>query len=168
MKRAKLQGTPWHYGQLRRTCKNGSKSCIYNKNICVCKCSQHYHKKCVGKGNCEEFESNGNQAKIMLTNFKNDKSYNRGGSKMIENTAIDIEDDNIIPNETQEEKFKRISHGRIKNVVDDLRKIASLSNKARYSYTDDEIEKMFTYLQRALDKTKDSFKQEDFMEEFKW
>lgn len=104
----------------------------------------------------------------MSSNLKNDKSYTRGGSKMIENTAIDIEDENIIPNETQEEKFKRISNGRIKNVVDDLRKIASLSNKARYSYTDDEIEKMFSYLQRALDKTKDSFKQEDFMEEFKW
>lgn len=88
MKRAQLQGTPWHYEQLRRTCKDGSKFCIYNKNICVCKCSQHYHKKCVGK--------------------------------------------------------------------------------ARYSYTNDEIEKMFSYLQRAFDKTKDSFKQEDFMEEFKW
>lgn len=167
MKRSKLQGTPWHYEQVQRTCKNGSKYCIYNKNICVCKCSPHHHKKCVGKGNCDEFESKGNEAKTLSSQYI--KSNNKKREfKMIENTSLDIEEENIIPNETQEDKFKRISYGRIKNVVDDLRKIASLSNKARYSYTDKEIEKMFTYLQRALDKTKDAFKQEDFMEEFKW
>lgn len=33
---SQLQGTPWHTEQLKRTCNDGSKHCIYNHNICSC------------------------------------------------------------------------------------------------------------------------------------
>lgn len=33
---SQLQGTPWHTEQLKRTCNDGSKYCIYNHNICSC------------------------------------------------------------------------------------------------------------------------------------
>lgn len=60
----KLQGTPWHPNQLHKTCKKGSKYCIYNNNNnCSCTSSIYYHTACVGKGDCEEFESRGNMAK---------------------------------------------------------------------------------------------------------
>lgn len=62
MKIAQLQGTPWHYENRKKTCKEGSKYCLYNHNICSCKVSIHYHKKCVGKGVCDDFESRGETA----------------------------------------------------------------------------------------------------------
>lgn len=62
---AQLQGIPWHEEQIKRTCKNGSKYCVYNKNICVCVHSKYHHKKCVGKGDCEWFESKGNTCRVI-------------------------------------------------------------------------------------------------------
>lgn len=178
MNRAYLQGTPWHHEQIKRSCEYGSQYCLYNKNICTCRSSHYYHTKCKGKGLCEDFESKGTTARVISKNkaFKskpikiNNFLKNVGEDmNMLENDIIDIEDcENGIPNETPDEKFKRLSKTRIKYVVEDLRKISNLANKNNYFYTEDEVNKIFEYLERALSKTKQSFTQEDFMEEFKW
>ena len=70
--------------------------------------------------------------------------------------------------ENQEEKFKRLSKIRIDNTAEDLRKLANLSNRSNYSYTDEDVEKMFAYIRAAVDKAEKAFKQEEFMEEFSW
>lgn len=173
-----LQGTPWHIEQMQRTCKDGSKYCLYNKNICTCKASIHYHKKCVGKGDCEDFESKGSCAKStnIKTYYNKNKSNNLTNDKnkketlSVENYEVPIidETEEIIPNERPEEKFKRLTKSRIDKTVNCIRTISNLSNKNLYSYTDEEVDKMFEYLQKAIDKAKKSFKQEEFMEEFKW
>ena len=68
----KLQGTPWHPEQLHKSCKDGSKYCIYNNNNnCLCTLSIYYHSECVGKGDCEEFESRGNMAKTKAEKTTN-------------------------------------------------------------------------------------------------
>lgn len=167
MNRSYLQGIPWHEEQMKRTCKNGSKYCMYNKNICICKASINYHKKCIGKGDCEEFESKGNTAKSYSENtLKTTKEK----TKMNEFTNSNIEEieESIIPNESPEAKFKRLSKSRIDKTVNYIRTISNLANKSLYTYTDEEVNKMFNHLQKALDKAKKSFQQEEFMDEFKW
>lgn len=164
MNRSYLQGVPWHEEKMKRTCNEGSKYCLYNKNICTCKVSRYFHKKCVGKGSCDEFETKGNTAKVLTS-----KTYYRGKAKIMEEPKIyqeNIEEQNT--NESPEEKFKRLSKIRVDNTVENLRKLSNLSNKANYFYTDEDVEKIFSHIQKALDKAKKSFKQEEFMEEFRW
>lgn len=183
MNRAQLQGIPWHNEQMKRSCNYGSTYCLYNKNICTCKGSPNYHQRCKGKGFCEDFESRGNTAKVVSSFTCSIKEREKQITKREErkcvmnenNTASDIDDLDIVdetgessPDETPEDKFKRVSKPRIDKTVNCIRTIANLSNRNIYSYTEDEVDKMFDHLQRALDKAKKSFKQEKFMEEFKW
>lgn len=61
-----LQGTPWHPEQIHKTCKDGSKYCIYNSNgKCAFSVSDYYKKDCVGKGTCINFESKTGTPKVV-------------------------------------------------------------------------------------------------------
>lgn len=180
MNRAQLQGTPWHNEQMKRSCNYGSTYCLYNKNICTCKGSPNYHHKCIGKGLCEDFESKGNTPKVISSVTyaikEREKQINKrkkeNKTMVVNNVSDDIDDieenEELSPDETPEEKFKRVSKPRIDKAVNCIRTIANLSNRNIYSYTEEEVDKMFNHLQLALDKAKKSFKQEKFMDEFKW
>lgn len=180
MNRAQLQGTPWHTEQRRHSCEHGSKYCLYNKNICTFIGSSNYHHKCIGKGFCEDFESKGNSAKVISSVTyaikerekqiikRQEKKEIMNDSNMINDIDDIDETEALSPDETPEEKFKRVSKPRIDKTVNCIRTIANLSNRNIYSYTEEEVDKMFRHLQLALDKAKKSFKQEKFMEEFKW
>lgn len=196
MNRSYLQGTPWHEEQMKRTCKEGSKHCLYNKNICTCLASRFHHKKCVGKGLCDEFESKGNSAKVIsektiiikqnpqnsridrknntstleTIKFKQYQPITEDENMEIENAINFAEDDNddVEIHETPEERFVRVSLNRIKTVTEDLRKISNLSNKGRYSYTDEQINKMFDHIDRAVKRARESFNEKEFMEDFSW
>ena len=151
MKRAQLQGVPWHEEQMKRTCKDGSKYCLYNHNICSCKASNHYHKKCVGKGACDEFESKGNTAKVL-----NDKSI------PIKPVASNKKEINMATpentKESKEEKFLRLYKGRIDKIAEAIDNLENLSDKYSYSYTDKQVDKMFDYLEDKLQQAKNRFK----------
>lgn len=44
-----LQGTPWHEKKIRKSCRDGSKYCVYNQqDICHCKVSEYHKKVCIG------------------------------------------------------------------------------------------------------------------------
>lgn len=153
MRISQLQGTPWHYENRKNTCKEGSKYCLYNHNICSCKVSIHYHKKCVGKGICEDFESRGRTAKIL-----EEKNYN---SKEIEKEMAVQETNNEEikeEKETKEDRFLRVSRERIHKVEAAIDNLENLSKKASYGYTDEQVDKMFDYLSQRLDKAKSKFK----------
>lgn len=153
MRISQLQGTPWHYENRKNTCKEGSKYCLYNHNICSCKVSIHYHKKCVGKGICEDFESRGRTAKIL-----EEKNYN---SKEIEKEMAVQETNNEEikeEKETKEDRFLRVSRERIHKVEAAIDNLENLSKKASYAYTDEQVDKMFDYLSQRLDKAKSKFK----------
>ena len=147
---SKIQGTPWHYENRKNTCKEGSTYCLYNYNICSCKISIHYHKKCVGKGACDEFESRGRTAKILV-----EKKYNikETEEKMTEQEATAKE-----LKETKEERFLRVSTDRIHKVEDAIDNLENLSKKSSYGYTDEQVDKMFNYLSERLEKAKSKFK----------
>lgn len=168
----KLQGTPWHPNQLYKTCKDGSKYCLYNSNNnCLCISSIYYHTKCVGKLNCEEFESRGNMAKtksektiIIKQNPHNSKQQTEEmlsrpllvtkhykifpdlpvqKEKEEEITMQQSDENEVKIKETPEEKFLRLSQSRVNNVINDIRLLGKLSNTATYTYTDEQVEKCF-------------------------
>jgi hypothetical protein len=55
------------------------------------------------------------------------------------------------------EKFREAATRRVRNVETTLRRVRSLSNPASYSYTEEEIDRMFEHLQNVLDHTRESF-----------
>ncbi len=163
MKVAKLQGTPWHYEQRKRSCDDKSTNCIYNRNICSFTASYYYHKKCVGKGVCEDFESKGNSAKIP-------KPHNHKNNLNIERIEKMNNNNNQKTNkpETPNEKFKRLSKSRINNIEQDIKKLSNLSNRSNYSYSQDEVKIMFDYLQKVLDEAKGQFAEKPTDNGFTW
>lgn len=184
----KLQGTPWHPDQLYKSCKVGSKYCLYNNNNnCSCISSIYYHTECVGKGDCEEFESRGNMAKsasektiIIKQNPQNSKQqtkemYNRPSlitkhyvphadntmedkTPIMNNDKKDTQntDKSLILNE-KHSKFIENAESRVNDIIVKIEKLENLSDKNRYEYTNDEIEKMFNSIEDAVKTARQSF-----------
>ena len=59
--------------------------------------------------------------------------------------------------EKKAENFVRLAKSRTNAVIDGLRLIGNLSNTNNYSFTSDQIEKIFAALQSELDDTKRKF-----------
>jgi hypothetical protein len=59
--------------------------------------------------------------------------------------------------ETKEEKFRRLADYRVNLILDDLRKIGSLSNRNHYEYSEEQIKAIFDTLEGALQDTKRLF-----------
>ena len=57
------------------------------------------------------------------------------------------------------EKFREAAGRRVRNVETTLRRVGNLANPSSYSYTDEEVERMFEHLQSVLDHTRQSFQQ---------
>ena len=66
----------------------------------------------------------------------------------------------IIPeNESKNEKFIRIASPRVNSVIDKL-DILSNCASANYEYTEDDVEHMFTEIQKALKDARNSYNNE--------
>ena len=52
--------------------------------------------------------------------------------------------------ETPEERFKRLANSRTNAVLDKLRILGNLSNKQLYSYTDEDVDKIFSALNKEI------------------
>ena len=172
LKISKLQGTPWHYEQRKRTCNDGSKYCIYNRNICSCTESKFYHLSCVGKNNCEWFESkNGTPKSELVNQYMGNKHID---TKEKESINITKEEKIVMPathspkKESKEEKFLRLSKGRIDKIEEAIDNLENLSDRYSYSYTDTQIDKMFSYLEKKLQEAKDKFKNKKSSGGFEW
>lgn len=149
MKRSYLQGVPWHEEQMKRTCKEGSKYCLYNKNICTCVSSNYHHKKCVGRGMCEEFESKGNTAKSLSENII--KITKEKTNMNTENKSTQEQDDKA-------ENFIRLANKRTNKILEDIDILENLSNKNQYTYTDEQVDKMFSAIEESVKFAKERFK----------
>ena len=55
-------------------------------------------------------------------------------------------------------KFIRLAEKRINKVAKQLQLIGNLSNKTNYAYADDEVEKMFTYIDSCVQSARKRFK----------
>jgi len=63
----------------------------------------------------------------------------------------------INKNETPEERFKRIAEARTNAVLNKLRILGNLSNKQRYKYTEKDIDKIFTAINKQLKEVRANF-----------
>lgn len=59
--------------------------------------------------------------------------------------------------ETREEKFKRLATQRTNAVLDKLRVLGNLANRANYTYTDDQVRKIFYTVEAQLKSVKARF-----------
>ncbi|UCB57039.1 MAG: hypothetical protein JSV30_00110 [Candidatus Omnitrophota bacterium] len=61
--------------------------------------------------------------------------------------------------ESKHDKFKRLASQRVTNAIKKIELIGNLSSPG-YEYTAEEVDKIFTALQRTLDNTKGRFSKE--------
>lgn len=61
-------------------------------------------------------------------------------------------------NETREQRFKRIATMRTNRALDDLRLLGNLSNKSAYSYSDEDVRRIFSAVENQLKSVKAKFK----------
>jgi len=62
-----------------------------------------------------------------------------------------------IEGETKEEKFKRIATARTRRILDDLRLLGNCSNTNIYSYTQEDVNKMFSAIEKEVKRVKALF-----------
>jgi len=60
--------------------------------------------------------------------------------------------------ETREEKFKRLANQRTNRILEDLRILGNLSNKSTYSYSEEDVRKIFQAIEDQLKSAKTRFK----------
>ena len=68
-------------------------------------------------------------------------------------------------NETPEERFKRVAETRTNAVLDKLRILSNLSNRQMYGYSEEDIRKIFSAINKQVKEVRakfDSQKQEKF------
>ena len=63
--------------------------------------------------------------------------------------------------EEKREKFVRLAEQRVNRALNDLRLIGNLSNRNAYTFTDDDVKKIFKTLQKELDQAKSRFSDAD-------
>ncbi len=60
-------------------------------------------------------------------------------------------------NETPEQRFKRIAEVRTNAVLDRLRILGNLSNRQMYSYTEEDINKIFSAINKQIKEVRAKF-----------
>lgn len=61
-------------------------------------------------------------------------------------------------NETSHKRFKRLATARTNKVLRDLRVLGNLSNRHRYEYKREEINKIFNEIERKMRKVRSRFR----------
>ncbi len=67
--------------------------------------------------------------------------------------------------EQDREKFVELAEKRVSKALKDLKLIGNLSNKSNYSYTDQDVKKIYGALKKALDEMKIRFESHGANEE---
>lgn len=60
-------------------------------------------------------------------------------------------------NETREERFKRVAEARTNTVLDKVRILGNLSNRQMYSYSEEDIRKIFSAIDKQMKEVKAKF-----------
>ena len=67
--------------------------------------------------------------------------------------------------ETKREKFVRLAEARTNKIIDMIRLLGNCANKSNYDYTDADIQKIFSTIEKELKNTKTKFIVSDTEEE---
>ena len=57
----------------------------------------------------------------------------------------------------REERFKKIAVKRVNKILEDLRLLGNCSNKGNYEYSEDEVRKIFTAIDKEYQNCKNKF-----------
>ena len=63
--------------------------------------------------------------------------------------------------ETKEGRFKRVVQKRVQNTLDSLRRLSQCANKRMYQWDENQLDKIFTTIDKELENCKISFKNAD-------
>ncbi len=63
--------------------------------------------------------------------------------------------------ESKEERFVRIAEARTNKIINMIRLLGNCSNKGNYSYTDEEVKKIFAAIEAELKMAKGKFAEAD-------
>ena len=63
-------------------------------------------------------------------------------------------------NETPEERFKRVAEARTNAVIDKLRILGNLSNRQMYSYSEEDVRKVFSAINKQVKEIRLKFNSE--------
>jgi len=63
----------------------------------------------------------------------------------------------VDPNESPEQRFKRLAEYRTQRVLESLRILSHCANRYQYGYTDNDVTKIFSAIQAEVDKTRSKF-----------
>ena len=59
--------------------------------------------------------------------------------------------------ETKRERFVRLAEARTNKIIEMMRLLGNCSSKANYDYTDEDVKKIFTTLEKELKNTKNRY-----------
>ncbi|MEM0054501.1 MAG: hypothetical protein QXS21_07130 [Thermoproteota archaeon] len=62
-----------------------------------------------------------------------------------------------VKNETKEEKFKRVASARTLRILDDLRLLGNCANTSTYSYSEEDVNKIFLAIEKEFKRVKNLF-----------
>lgn len=68
--------------------------------------------------------------------------------------------------EMKQERFKRIAENRTNKIIDNIRLLGNCSNRSNYSYTDEEIKKIFAAIESELKEAKLKFQSKSKTKKF--
>lgn len=68
--------------------------------------------------------------------------------------------------EIKSERFKRIAEGRTNRIIEALRLLGNCSNRSNYSYTDEEVKKIFSAIEAEVKETKLKFQSKSRPQKF--
>ncbi len=77
------------------------------------------------------------------------------------------ESNNMVNYEEKRERFRRLASQRTNNVLKSIQILGNCSNKSTYNYTSEEVNKIFTEIERKLRDTKQQFNVDKLKMEFK-
>lgn len=76
-------------------------------------------------------------------------------------------DDNDKPKETHEDRFRRISEKRVRNVLLALHRLSKCSNRGSYAFTEEQVERMFAAIENTTGGVRKTFESR-VVPEFSW
>lgn len=71
----------------------------------------------------------------------------------------------FVVREADRDKFKELAEKRVTRALKDIKLIGNLSNKSNYSYTDQDVKKIYSALKKSLDEMKSRFDSSGMSEE---
>jgi len=63
-----------------------------------------------------------------------------------------------MPQETKEQRFRRVAEARVNSILDKLRLLSQTANKNNYNYSDAQVRRIFRALRKATRETEEAFK----------